>query len=356
LSEANEVYEAVRGGGAAVFDLSARGRVEVAGAEAVPFLNGMMTNDVKALADGRWMRAALPNVQGRLLASTRVLRLGDAFLFDTERPTHAALFKALERFTLAGDFRVRDLTTETACLTVQGRGAAEVVRALFGEEAASLPRGQVFRSDGVPRFSHPLTILRDTHTAEDGFDVFTGAADADSLRDELARAGALSGEADVWEVLRVEAGAPAYGVDVDESNVVLEAVADEAVSFTKGCYVGQEIIARIHWRGHVAKRLAGLVFEGDGARPATGARLLAADADREAGRVTSVAHSPRLGRAVALAVVKYDFLKPGTRLRVAGGEGEEALAAEVAELPLVRGSWYEGAAARESNEEAGAGG
>ncbi|HEX5705689.1 MAG TPA: glycine cleavage T C-terminal barrel domain-containing protein [Pyrinomonadaceae bacterium] len=359
-AEAREVYEAVRGGGAAVFDLRERGRVEVAGAEAVQFLNGLVTNDVKALSDGRWMRAAFPNVQGRLIANARVLRTGDAFLFDTEPATRAALLKTLERFTLAGDFRVRDLTGETSCLSVQGARAADVVRETLGEEAAALARGQVFKSQGGGhssdvgrRFTRTFTILRDTHTSEDGFDVIVGASDADALLAELTRAGALRAVGEASEVLRVEAGVPVYGKDVDESSVVLEAVAEEAVSFTKGCYVGQEIIARIHWRGHVAKKLAGLVFEGD-ARPATPARLLAGEADREAGRVTSAVFSPRLGRAVALAVVKYEFLKAGTRLRIASGEGEEALAARVAELPLVRGSWYEGEATSEASDDAGA--
>src|ERR671926_1875430 len=107
-------YEAVRGGGAGLFDLSARGRVEVSGGEAVMFLNGMLTNDVALLAEGAWMHAAFPNPQGRLLASTRVLRRGGAFLFDTEPATYPVVLKHLESFTLAGDFRVRDLTAETA--------------------------------------------------------------------------------------------------------------------------------------------------------------------------------------------------------------------------------------------------
>src|SRR5919202_1375455 len=108
-----EEYEAVRGGGAGVFDLSSRGRVEVSGGEAVQFLNGMLTNDVAKLEDGAWMHAAFPNPQGRLLASVRVLRRGGAFLFDTEAETYPTVLKHLERFTLAGDFRVRDLTAET---------------------------------------------------------------------------------------------------------------------------------------------------------------------------------------------------------------------------------------------------
>jgi folate-binding protein YgfZ len=331
-------YDAVRGaGGAGLIDLSARGRVVVSGAEAVQFLNGLVTNDVKALADGAWMPAAFPNVQGRLLALARVARRGDSFHFDTEPATHAAVYKSLERFTLAGDFRVRDVTEETATLSVQGAGAEGIVGAAFGAEAARLERGRVAdaRADGAGGF-----LIRATHTAEDGFDLFCGAADAEKFWETLAAAGARPVGFEALEVLRVEAGVARYGVDVDETNVVLEAVPAEAVSFTKGCYVGQEIIARIHWRGHVAKRLTGMLLASNEPAP-PGSRVRAAG--REVGRVTSSALSPRLGRAIALGVVKYDFLAPGTEVEVVEGEGEGAsVAARVAELPLVRGSWREG--------------
>jgi folate-binding protein YgfZ len=128
-------------------------------------------------------------------------------------------------------------------------------------------------------------------------------------------------------------------VDASDANVVLEVVDEaSAVSYTKGCYAGQEIIARIHWRGHVAKRLAGVVFERD-AEPPADARLRDCKEGREAGRITSHVYSPRLGRRVALALVKYDFLAPGTELKIFSGDAE-VCAAHVAALPLVRGGWY----------------
>ena len=336
--DARAEYDAVRGGGGAgLVDLSTRGRVEVSGSEAVQFLNGLVTNDVKALADGAWMFAALPNVQGRLLALARVARLGDTFHFDTEPTTHSVLLKALERFVPAGDFRVRDATGETACVSVQGAGAAEIIKATLGGEASGVERGRVaFAEVGGAR----LFTIRATHTAEDGFDIFCAAGDAEKVWEALASAGARPVGCDALEVLRVEAGVPRHGVDVDESNVVLEAVPEEAVSFTKGCYAGQEIIARIHWRGHVAKKLAGLLLD-EPCEP--GAKLTSAGEEREAGRVTSCARSPRLGAWVALGVVKYEFLSAGTELRVAHADGATR-AARVVELPHVRGSWYEGGA------------
>jgi folate-binding protein YgfZ len=351
--DARAEYEAVREGGAGLFDLSSRGRVEVSGGEAVQFLNGMLTNDVARLEEDAWMSAAFPNPQGRLVAAVRVFRRGDAFLFDTEAATCERVLRSLERFTLAGDFRVRDLTRETAQLSVQGARAPEVVRSALGAGAAETARGRV---NTAPFQSGGVTVVRATHTAEDGFDLFVSAGDAEALWGALVGAGARPAGFDALEVLRVEAGIARYGVDATEANVVTEVLDEaEAVSYTKGCYVGQEIIARIHWRGHVAKKLTGLVVE-DGAEMGAGgeteapagALLRSPGEGREAGRVTSVVFSPRLKRRVALAVVKYDYLQPGTELKVLEGE-REVCAARVSGLPLVRGSWY----AEESGGEAG---
>ncbi len=336
FGDAAAEYEAVRGGGAGLFDLSSRGRVEVSGGEAVQFLNGMLTNDVAKLADGAWMTAAFPNPQGRLLAVARVARLGDAFHIDTEPATYQTVLRALERFTLAGDFRVQDHTSETVCLSLQGARAVEFVATVAGEASVATARGHAAASEFG---GAPLMVVRATHTSEDGFDLFAPAASAGALWDAFASAGARPAGFGALEVLRVEAGVARYGVDADASNVVTEVVEeDEAVSYTKGCYVGQEIIARIHWRGHVAKKLAGLVFARD-ADPPADARVRECGGGREVGRITSTVFSPRLRRQVALAVIRYDSLAAGTELRVFSGE-EELCAAHVADLPLVRGSWY----------------
>jgi len=335
--DAGAEYDAVRGGaGAGVFDLSSRGRARVSGGEAVQFLNGMLTNDVARLADGAWMHAAFPNPQGRLLASARVFRRGDAFLFDTEAATYERVLKTLERFTLAGDFRVRDLTNETATLSVQGARARDVIGAALGESAAGAARG---RTSSVQFQNSEVTVARATHTAEDGFDLFVGVDEVEALWDALVASGARPVGFDALEVLRVEAGVPRYGVDATDANVVIEVVDEsEAVSYTKGCYTGQEIIARIHWRGHVAKRLAGLVFDRE-AEPPTDARIKSCAEDREVGRITSTVFSPRLRRQIALGLVKYDHLAHGTEVRIFNGDSE-LCAAHVAGLPLVRGSWH----------------
>jgi folate-binding protein YgfZ len=327
-------YAAVRDGGAGLFDLSSRGRIEVSGAEAVQFLNGLITNDVKTLEDNSWMPAAFPNVQGRLLASVRVIRRGDSFLFDTEAATHAVVLKTLERFTLAGDFRVRDVTHETACLSVQGKDAARIVNATLGETAANIARRGVLMLSWQ---DVDVTVTRATHTAEDGVDVIISADEAPKLWEAFMAAGVRRVGFAALEILRIEAGVPRYGVDVNVTNVVLEAALDEAVSYTKGCYIGQEIIARIHWRGHVAKRLTGLILESDETTSIPRESKIKTPEGKEIGRVTSSTFSPRLKQGVALGYVKYDHLAPGTEVIIATEEGEHA--ARVAEVPMVRGSW-----------------
>ena len=324
-------YSAVRDGGVGLIDLSSRGRILVSGAEVVMFLNGLITNDMKTLAVNSWMPAVFPNVQGRLLASVRVIHRDDGFLIDTEGATHDTVLKLLERFTMAGDFRVSDVTGDTTTLSIQGKRAGEVIRTTLGEEAATVELQQVVMAQGST-----VTVIRATHTAEDGFDLFINAKAAGNLRDSLTNAGAQTVSPDVLEILRIEAGIARYGMDMDGTNVVTETNLDDAVSFTKGCYIGQEIIARIKYRGHVAKKLTGIIVAGDVVLE-SGARILSAE-EKEIGRVTSFAFSPQIERTIALAYLRYDYQAPGTEVKVISSEQEYPAA--VAELPFVRGSWY----------------
>ena len=343
-------YAEVREGGCGVIDLSNRGRILVSGTEAVQFLNGLITNDMKTLAVNSWMPAAFPNVQGRLLASVRVVRLKDegtdknvcpAFLIDTEAATHERVLKTLERFTLAGDFRVNDVTNQTALLSVKGKNAADVVRAALGDKAADLLPNQSIQTawpqndqngSGPDDPTSGLIVMRELHASEDGFDFVVNADQAGSLWDALQNVGAKPVGYAALEILRIEAGVPLYGVDMDETNVVTETALDDAVSYMKGCYVGQEIIARIKYRGHVAKKLTGVMFE-QPVNVAVGATIHSADG-KEAGRITSVANSPRLGRTIALAYLKYEYLPSGTSVKVISGT--EVFEARVTELPFVR--------------------
>jgi folate-binding protein YgfZ len=242
--------------------------------------------------------------------------------------------KLIERFTFAGDFKVVDITGETLALSVQGQGSGRVIDKIFGAKAAHLERQKCLTPDFE---SARVTLIRATHTGEDGFDLFVNRKDLPAIRGALTNAGAQSVREDTFETLRIEGGIPRYGVDMDETNVVTETSLDDAVSFTKGCYVGQEIIVRIKHRGHVAKKLTGILLNHPTPAPRNGA-ITSAD-EKEIGRVTSSAFSPKLNRAVALGYVKYDYLAPGTAVKILSVDGE--IESTVAELPFIRGSWYE---------------
>jgi folate-binding protein YgfZ len=339
--DVSQEYAAVRDG-AGLIDLSPRGRVLVRGSEAVQFLNGLITNDMKTLEPNTWMPAAFPNVQGRLIASVRVIRLQDegtdknvypTFLVDTEAATHERVLKIIERFTLAGDFRVNDITSQTAMLSVQGKNASIVVDSVLGEAAAVSGQNAVRQISWQPAgMTAEVTLVHASHTGEDGFDLIVDKDHATSLWHALQQAGAQSFGYDALEILRIEGGAPRYGIDMDDTNVVTETNLDNAVSYTKGCYIGQEIIARIKYRGHVAKKLSGVMFDGT-VEVDPGALINSVDG-KEVGRITSVAYSPKLNRTIALAYLKYDYVTPGTDVKAATGNQE--FSGTVVELPFVR--------------------
>jgi tRNA-modifying protein YgfZ len=297
-------YQSVREGGVGLIDLSAlRGRIRVTGSEATMFLNGLITNDIKNATETSWLPAVFPTVQGRLIGVVRILRDDNGFLIDTETASHDAILKTISRFTLAGDFKVSDVTSEIALLTVQGRRASEVIK------------------------NTDLRVIPATHTAEVGFDVLTTVP----VTEQLVAAGAQPVSPETFEILRIEAGIARHGQDMDESNVVLEANFDDAISYTKGCYLGQEIIVRIKHRGHVAKKLTGITFDAQ-VQPQA---VISSDDGKEIGRVTSATYSPKLERHIALGYVRYEHLAPGTKVKSGDVTGT------VTELPFVRGSWYE---------------
>lgn len=321
-------YAAVRGSGAGLIDLSDRGRIRVSGSEATMFLNGLITNDMKTLAENRWMPAAFPTVQGRLIGAVRVARGSKDFLIDTDAASHEAVLKTISRFTLAGDFRVTDLTAETAMLSVQGERAREAIEKVFARSFLDLPGNGVVETEWQ---GAPLTIIRATHTAEDGFDVVIENARASQLRQAFAEAGVPPVSAETFEILRIEAGIPRYGRDMDETTIVTETNLDDAVSFTKGCYVGQEIIVRIKHRGHVAKKLVGLEFDTD--RPIEAGTPIKMG-EQEIGRVTSSAFSPTVRKTIALGYVRYEHIEPETNVVV-----DPEINGRVKELPFVCASW-----------------
>ena len=288
-------YKKVRADGG--FYQSKRGLIKVWGKEAVQFLNGLITNDIAKLADHAEMSAAFPNAQGRTLALVRVMRKDDAFLFETEEATREKVYNNLFRFTFAGDFFVEDLSEKFQYLEVQSP-----------KSKVQSPSEIVFQSSF-------------------GNDYFVPIETADILANQLQAQGLIEISDELHEVLRIENGVPVYGIDVDETTIVPE-LGDQSISYQKGCYIGQEIIARIHFRGHVAKQLRGLIFDDEHAYAEPNDELKNPDG-KNAGKLTSVAFSPKFGKFIALGFVRYDCLADGTELKI----GDST--ARVRDLPFV---------------------
>jgi folate-binding protein YgfZ len=249
--------------------------------------------------------------QGRLIADMSVYRCEDHVLMDVPAAQAPDLAARLDRLIFTEDVRVADVSTSIDQIAVVGLGAAEILaRASHLNDAAlrSLPvRSHVTAGD--------WRIARTDDIELPSFDVFVAASGSDSVRQALETAGAVPISAELADALRIEAGRPEFGVDMTSDTIPLEAgLFDRAISATKGCYVGQEVIVRVLHRGggRVAKRLVRITFDDSSSAPRSGDPLTLDGQD--VGRVTSAAFSPRSGQAIALGFVKRDAAEEGTRL------------------------------------------
>lgn len=297
-----------------LIDLSSCGAIKVHGGEAVQFLNGLVTNNVKTLEAGKGMRAAMLTGHGKVRALCRVLNLGDAFLVITDPQTHDKVFKYLFPFSYAGDFKVEDVSEEYRTLSVQGPESHLVMKEICFE-----PLPALFEYDWFSTLiaGHRALVTRASHTGEEGFDILVPGSALKDVWDFILLKGAFHSispfgfEALDW--LRLEAGIPVYGQDVDETNMMLETGLEDAVSFTKGCYTGQEAVAMATYRGHVSKKLAGLDVSGK-VVPRRG-DVVRKDG-KEIGFVTSAIQSPSLSSVIAMAYVKHGFFDAGNKVEV----------------------------------------
>jgi folate-binding protein YgfZ len=299
--------------GVALVDRSESGKLALTGPQAKEFLNGQVSNDIEALEPGMGCYATLLTPKGKMLADLRVLDIGDELLLLCERSALQALFDALRRFNIGFDCELHKRTLQRGLLSLIGPESDARLRGLspHSREHANVA-GEVGGAE-------VLLIRTDV-----GIDVVCDAEDTDRVRAALVEAGAVEVDEAAADVLRVERGRPRYGVDLDDSVIPQEAGLNErAVSFTKGCYVGQETVARLHYRGKPNRHLRGLRL-GEQVQPGTELRL----GEREVGRLTSVAASPRFG-TVGLALVRREA-QPGDVLDAGG------VAAEVVDLPFAQ--------------------
>lgn len=299
-----------------LLDRSERGKLALRGRDAASFLQGQVTNDVEGLEDGDGCYAAFLTPKGKMLGDLRVLATDDELLLDTERVALQALFNMIRRFSIGYDAELHKRTLERGLLSLIGPGADRIAAA--GELPATEHSHRPIAVEGIE-----ARAIR----TESGIDLLCLAAETESLRVALADRGAVPVAVQAAECVRIEQGRPRYGVDLDETVIPQEAGLNErAVSFTKGCYVGQETVARLHYRGKPNRHLRGLRLSSP-YPPGTELQL----GDRMVGRLTSVAESPRFG-PIGLALVRREAA-PGAILVPGEADGT----AQVVELPFTTG-------------------
>ena len=310
-------YRAIREG-AAIGAIAPRRQIAVAGQDRATYLQGLLTNDIPALTPGTGCYAAWLTPQGRMLTDMHVLESGGMILLDVPAETTAATLQRLEQFIFTEDVRVGSLAESLTGVWLHGPQApAALERVLQG--MTGLAAWQDYRHTQSEFDEQPVSIARIDQLGVPGFCAYLERAREQAFIAALADAGGVAVSAEALEVVRIEAGYPVFGVDMTDDTIPLEAgIEDHAISLTKGCYVGQEVIIRVLHRGHgrVVRRLVGLRLEGP--PPRRGARLFVAD--RDVGFVTSAAESPRLG-TIAMGYVHRDFLTAGTKVEADTGAG-----------------------------------
>ncbi len=308
--------------GCGLLDRSARGKLALTGTGAVEFLNGQVTNELATLAPGEGCYAAFLTHKGKMLGDLRILAVGEQgteqpceLLLDTERSSLQALFDMIRRFKVGYEVELRKRTLECGLLS------------LIGPEAAAIALGES-EELGTQEHAHreiEIGSIRARAVRTDlGIDLLCAAEDTEGLSAALRSRGAVDIGEEAAECLRIERGRPRYGVDLDDSVIPQEAGLNErAVSFTKGCYVGQETVARLFYKGKPNRHLRGLRLS-ESVEPGTEIKL----GERSVGHISSSALSPSLG-PIALALVRREA-EPGSVVSV----GDGGASAEVLELPF----------------------
>ena len=331
-------YEKLRES-AGLVSLSNRGAINMKGSDCASYLQGLLTNDISGLTTGAGCYAAYLTPQGRMIADMRVLNLGDRLLLDVDSAMSDTLTSRFSMLVFSEDVQVNDESSTWYWVGVRGPGAAACLEPILRPERTLSGKKAVTAYQGLDNGwwvldGKPVLAVSNDELGIPGIDLGVSSAYSGQINAQLEGLGLEWGSAGAVEALRVEAGTPRFGADMDEDTIPLEAgIEARAISETKGCYVGQEVIIRILHRGkgRVARRLVGLIFSQDHTTETLSGQSVY-DGYETIGRVRSAISSPRLGRQIALAYVQRAYTAPGARVEVA--DGERRVAAEVTELPF----------------------
>jgi len=293
---------------AAWLDLSARGRIRATGEDRARLLHAMTTNQVQKLQPGEGCYTFFLNAQGRILADANLLCLEDSILIDTEPETRHKIYEHLDRYIIADDVTLIDETDALAAVGIEGPRAAAVLEQL----QAVIPTALY----STARWGSRIVARTDT-TGAGGFSVLLPAAEKARFLDQLLALGVPEANAEQACIVRLEHGRPRYGEEITERYLVQETGQLQAVSFTKGCYLGQEIVERVRSRAQIHRVLRRLEIDTP-TPPEHGAKLKSGDVD--AAEIASAVYSPAFGKTVAMAYVKVPFAEPGTVLHYIDSE------------------------------------
>ena len=315
---------------AGLLDLSVQGVVELRGRDRGRFLHGMVTNDIRGLSPGQGCYALMLTPQGRILTDMRVLCLEEALMLVVDADLVEKDLALLRRYIIADQVEVIDRSADLAILSLQGPKADAAIAGLC--RGTSLPQDP-FEHQLIQVGHLQARCARVRRTASGGYDLIVPGPQSIDLWRLLLQAGKPAGLRPVgleaWNVRRIEAGIPWYGVDMDEARIPLETGLEEAISYSKGCYIGQEVVARATFRGQVNRKLMGLLLSSG--EPAQGGDKIFRNG-REVGWVTDSAYSPGLRRAIALAYIRKEAWEPGTSVAVDSSAGRTD--AEVRQCPF----------------------
>jgi len=330
-------YQAIRTD-TGIVDRSMRGRVALRGQDRLAYLHGLLTNDILALKPGHGCYSAYLTPQGRMITDMSVLEIGGMTLLDVPSSIQGRLVQMFDALVFTEDVQVVDLTSGWTSIGVYGPSSAGKLAAVFNSKKAVTSEQQLLtlrEYDNIQLVfdEEAVVVTRTNETGLIGFDAFFDRQLSGRFVEKLRNEGATTICPDIVEIFRVEMGRPKFGVDMDETTIPLEAnIQDRAISTTKGCYVGQEVIIRVLHRGHgrVVRKLVGLVL--NGAVPIPGS--LIRQRDKDVGQVTSAVFSPALGKPIALGYVHRDFVNPGTVVDVI--LDDDCQSATVTRLPFCK--------------------
>jgi len=306
----NEYWAIQKSAGLA--DLSHLGLLEVTGRDRVSFLNALLPSDLSKMDAGTGVHSAFLNTKARVLADLYVYAREEDLLIDTGDSPAARVREELDRFVITEDVKIKDVTPELVHLTLQGPNSAEILRSELG---ISFPD----KRELDHKMIGPTIIVERDRTHQGGYDLIIPQDEAEAVWQNFLLKGVTPVGMDALEILRLEAGIPRYGVDVDDNTIILEAGFKDTISFSKGCYLGQEVVARATHIGRVNKNL--VQFQADSEHvPSPKSRL--SSEGKEAGYVTSAAFSPGLKSVIGLGYAQRDFAKQGTKLTVESENGQ----------------------------------